>query len=412
MTLVQEEAERHKIVRYLGFARMIRSIGTGSIWPFIALYFSLDLQLPLYIIGMIFSVYFAIGIILQPVSGLLADFLGRKPTMIFASMIYIAVSLALFLADVLHGSAILISALFVSFALPSALEYPAINAMVSDLSPETGKSREFSTFRTIFNIGWIIGPLFGVFFFELSFSLIFLLNVTTSVVSLLFILIFIDDRNSFRRQEGRQMHDHHFKLDRLIIIFGSGVFFLSVLAGQFQTSLPLFSAHSILSNPALYGYVYAVNGMTVVVTQPVINRLVRRFSDMQSMVIGVLFYIIGYGSVAFASSLPQLVLDMVIITTGENLTAPAENSVISSYSSQERTGRYMAFKSAMWGMGSMIGPSAGLLFLYGFGYSGFLTWFSISLFGVAAIAAFLLFASGMKRQVKHIHVNLKVHEDF
>ena len=60
----------------------------------------------------------------------------------------------------------------------------------------------------------------------------------------------------------------------------------------------------------------------------------------------------------------------------------------------------------------MVGPSAGLLFLYGFKYGGLLTWFSISLFGVAAIIAFLLFARGMKRLVKHIYVNLKVHEDF
>ena len=411
MTLVQE-AWNHKIVRRLGLARMIRSVGTGAMWPFIALYFSVDLQLPLYITGMIFSVYFAIGIIAQPVSGLLADFLGRKPTMVLASFIYVAVSSALFVAGFLHCSAIIISALFVCFALPSAIEYPAMNAMVSDLSPETGKSHAFSTFRTIFNIGWIIGPLFGVFFFDLGFSLIFLLNVITSIVSLLLILIFIDESNSFRRQRGRKINGQRFKLDRLIIIFGSGVFFLSLLAGQFQTSLPIFSAHSILSNPALYGYVYAANGMTVVVSQPVINRLMRRFSDMQSMVIGVIFYIIGYGAVAFTGSLPQLILDMVIITTGENLTAPAENSVISSYSSRDKTGRYMAFKSAMWGTGSMVGPSAGLLSLYGFKYSGLLTWSSISLFGVAAIVAFLLFASGMKRHVKHIYVNLKVHEDF
>ena len=411
MTLVQE-AWNHKIVRRLGLARMIRSVGTGAMWPFIALYFSVDLQLPLYITGMIFSVYFAIGIIAQPVSGLLTDFLGRKPTMVLASFIYVAVSSALFVASFLHCSAIIISALFVCFALPSAIEYPAMNAMVSDLSPETGKSHAFSTFRTIFNIGWIIGPLFGVFFFDLGFSLIFLLNVITSIVSLLLILIFIDESNSFRRQRGRKINGQRFKLDRLIIIFGSGVFFLSLLAGQFQTSLPIFSAHSILSNPALYGYVYAANGMTVVVSQPVINRLMRRFSDMQSMVLGVIFYIIGYGAVAFTGSLPQLILDMVIITTGENLTAPAENSVISSYSSRDKTGRYMAFKSAMWGTGSMVGPSAGLLSLYGFKYSGLLTWSSISLFGVAAIVAFLLFASGMKRHVKHIYVNLKVHEDF
>ena len=411
MTLVQD-AWNHKIVRRLGQARMVRSVGTGAMWPFIALYFSVDLQLPLYITGMIFSVYFAIGIIAQPVSGLLADFLGRKPTMVLASFIYVAVSSALFVAGFLHCSAIIISALFVCFALPSAIEYPAMNAMVSDLSPETGKSHAFSTFRTIFNIGWIIGPLFGVFFFDLGFSLIFLLNVITSIVSLLLILIFIDESNSFRRQRGRKINGQRFKLDRLIIIFGSGVFFLSLLAGQFQTSLPIFSAHSILSNPALYGYVYAANGMTVVVSQPVINRLMRRFSDMQSMVLGVIFYIIGYGAVAFTGSLPQLILDMVIITTGENLTAPAENSVISSYSSRDKTGRYMAFKSAMWGTGSMVGPSAGLLFLYGFKYSGLLTWSSISLFGVAAIVAFLLFASGMKRHVKHIYVNLKVHEDF
>ena len=205
MTLVQE-AWNHKIVRRLGLARMIRSVGTGAMWPFIALYFSVDLQLPLYITGMIFSVYFAIGIIAQPVSGLLADFRGRKPTMVLASFIYVAVSSALFVAGFLHCSAIIISALFVCFALPSAIEYPAMNAMVSDLSPETGKSHAFSTFRTIFNIGWIIGPLFGVFFFDLGFSLIFLLNVITSIVSLLLILIFIDESNSLRRQGGRKIN--------------------------------------------------------------------------------------------------------------------------------------------------------------------------------------------------------------
>ncbi len=406
------EIRKGRNVEYLGISRMIRSLGTGSLWPFIAVYFNVVLQMPLYITGVVFSLYFAAGFLFEPLSGILADFFGRKPSLVISSMLYALSSAALYFTDIFHAGTMFQELAFVTMAIPASIEYPAINALISDSSPETGRTGAYSRFRTIFNIGWIFGPIIGIFFFETDFSLIFLFNIITAMVSLLFILGFVKDVELPVSEQKKGRDDtHHFRLDRLIIVFGSGILLLSIITGQFQTSLPVFSANALRLNPAFYGYVYAINGFTVVMTQPLVTRLVRKFSDIQSLVLGTASYIAGYVLVAFSKSIAGLMFDMFVITMGENLTAPAENSVVSRYSTSDKVGRYMAFKSMMWNMGSMIGPSVGFFLLSGFASNEGLAWLAIGSFGLAAIISFMLFSHGMKRHLKYIRINVKSHDD-
>jgi MFS family permease len=105
------------------------------------------------------------------------------------------------------------------------------------------------------------------------------------------------------------------------------------------------------------------------------------------MMVGSLFYSIGYVLVGFSGTLIDLMLDMVLITVGENLTSPGMNSVVSKIAPSGKTGIYMGFLGMVNSTGRALGPSLGSVFLFVYAYNGPEVWLSLCSFGLVAIMA-------------------------
>ena len=75
----------------VGFIVMIRSIGFGSTWPFMAIFFNTDLGVPVYLVGVIFAALAISSTGCQIIGGHMADFSGRKRTMVLGSSIGLVV---------------------------------------------------------------------------------------------------------------------------------------------------------------------------------------------------------------------------------------------------------------------------------------------------------------------------------
>lgn len=372
-----------------------------------AIYFKTNLGVPTFEVGIIFTLLSLTSMVFSIIGGALADFIGRRKTLLIGSLggFFIYTLIASFISA--HRPDLWIIAAFIVSSFSGSLVFPSASALVSDVTKAEDRFRAYSIYRILSNVGWAIGPLIGAFIYDTGVEYVFLFVAATSIVQFVIVLFFVVEKVIPNRwtehKKGRKFNLLSF--DRYLIFFGAGTFLITVIASQFSVTLPTYSVVHVGIKTADLGYIFAVNGAVVVVGQYPMTTLMRRFSEITAMSLGAVFYSIGYFLVGFSYNLPMLMLAMVIITSGENLTSPGINTIVSKIAPKDSTARYMGFIGMLNSTGRALGPSVGTTLLSIFAYDGIKTWGSVSFFGIAAV--FILLSFGripyIKRKLSHLH---------
>jgi MFS family permease len=80
------------------------------------------------------------------------------------------------------------------------------------------------------------------------------------------------------------------------------------------------------------------------------------------MAVGTFLYAIGFAMYGFVDGFPLFVTAMIVITIGEMVVAPFQQSLVASFAPEDMRGRYMAVSGLTWGIAFAIGPYfAGLI---------------------------------------------------
>jgi MFS family permease len=100
----------------------------------------------------------------------------------------------------------------------------------------------------------------------------------------------------------------------------------------------------------------------VVFMQFWVTRRLEKFKPMLMMAVGSLLYAIGFAMYGFVSTFAFFVIAMVIITIGEMVVSPFQQSVVASFAPEDMRGRYMAVSGLSWSVSFTVGPYfAGLI---------------------------------------------------
>lgn len=376
----------------IGFAVMIRSIGFGATWPFMAIFFNRELKVPIYEVGLIFAMLAVSGVFFQIFGGYLADFRGRRFSLLFgsASGIVIYTSIVILLLD--RVGVVPIIALFILTSISGSIIFPAANAYVADVTSPAQRSRAYSIYRILANTGWAVGPLTGSQLFRFGIVWIFILVDVTLILQFTVLYILVSDRKS-PSGKGTGIRERFAMLlvfDSQLLLFSGATFLLMILVSQFSVTLPSFAITRGSIATYQLGYIYAVNGLVVVFGQFPVTSLVRDIREMNVVIFGALFYMLGYFLLSFSGSLLQLMFDMVVITIGENLTTPSINAIVSRLAPSDKVGRYMAFNGMANSAGRAMGPTVGSILLFVFAYDGLKVWSFLDMFGALSILLMLV----------------------
>ena len=376
----------------IGFAVMIRSIGFGATWPFMAIFFNRELKVPIYEVGLIFAMLAVSGVFFQILGGYLADFRGRRFSLLFgsASGIVIYTSIIILLLD--RAGVVPVIALFILTSISGSIIFPAANAYVADVTSPAQRSRAYSIYRILANTGWAVGPLTGSQLFQFGIVWIFLLVDVTLILQFTVLYILVSDRKS-PSGKGTGMRERFAMLlvyDSQLLLFSGATFLLMILVSQFSVTLPSFAITRGSIATYQLGYIYAVNGLVVVFGQFPVTSLVRNIREMNVVIFGALFYMLGYFLLSFSGSLLQLMFDMAVITIGENLATPGINAIVSRLAPSDKVGRYMAFNGMANSAGRAMGPTVGSILLFVFAYDGLKVWSFLDMFGALAILLMLV----------------------
>ena len=383
----------------VSIASGIRSVGFGATWPFMALFLNVELGIPVYIVGIVFTLGSLVSIVFSLLGGGLSDYIGRKKVLLTGSLISSSLYLTMAVLLGIGASAISLVAVFIFTSIGGSLIFPSANALVADVTKEDERTNGYVVYRIMANLGWAIGPLSGSLLDEHGIIWIFLLVTVCSAAQGIIVLALVKDRWKERRRLEKLDSPGKISIlsyDRFLLVFTAGTFFVTLVSSQFSVTLPVYAGLKVGLLQHQLGYIYAVNGVVVVLGQYPITNLMKRFPEILSMIMGAVAYSVGYLLVGFSTTLVDLMLDMVIITLGENLVSPVMNSIVSKIAPRDKLARYLGFLGMVNSSGRAFGPSVGAFFLSVFAFQGLKVWSSIDLFGAVAIIAFLVFTRMVK----------------
>lgn len=357
--------------------------------PFLAIYLSETTTLGPAAIGGIIGAGPLAGTFGGFLGGVLSDMFGRKRLMIL-SMLTMAISYMVFVMVSDPLALLLISLLK---GLASSIYGTVSKALMGDVTPEDKRFRVFSNRYMAVNLGVTIGPVFGAFLGIAGSGVAFWL---TAFSYLLFAFVLhvacrkygvgdgvanegMDDAEE--KPSLRQMGQVLFR-DAALLSFVIGGILLVTVHGQMSVTLSQYLRDNFADGVALFGVMMSVNGITVLLLQIPLTRLVERYSLLSRIVAGALLMAIGEIGFATSAGWSWFVASMVVFTLGEILIIPAEYAQIDQITPARMRGTYYGAQSIS-ELGSFLGPWVGgmILFAYGgpvmFSFMAFLAVFSL-----------------------------------
>jgi MFS family permease len=364
---------------------------------FLALYLVRDRGFSAGQAGEVVATY-GFGLLLAgPLGGALADRLGRRQTMLLGLALGgCCVAVLGFLRDPAWLT-------FLAFlaALTGDIYRPAAQAAVADIVPAPDRARAYGLIYWAVNLGWAISLSVAGFVAERSMLALFLADALTSLAFAVIVLVKVPETRPL-------LHHAAPPLQGLLRVFRDGPFMvflglhLAVLLvfTQFQLAAPLdYAAHGV--GPLAFSLIMALNGLGVVVLQPLLSPRLARHDGARVLALSSLLIGLGFGLNALAGSLPAYVAGAALYTLGEVMGFPVASAIVADLAPPELRGRYQGAFSMAWGMAFTISPLLGGQVLHRFG--GEVLWLGCLATGV--LVALLHLAAGPARRRRMAQVS-------
>lgn len=340
---------------WLWVGTLVNRAGT-FIEPFAILYLTGPRHLSVATAGTVVTVWGAGSIAAQPIGGYLTDRIGRRTTL---SLGMFAVAVALGALALARGlPAIMAAALFVGVV--GDIYRPAAAATVADLLQGEQRTRAFALQFWAINLGFSVAAVSAGLLVQLGFGTLFAIDAITSAVFGLVVLRKIPET----RPESAKHHDHDepaWRLmlrDRVLLALVALFLCYATLYGQVYVTLPLAVKDAGLSTGA-YGLIMAVNGIVIVVVQPLTLSFIARAPRTLLLPGAMLLVGGGIALSALCDSVWAFALTVVVWTLGEIGASTALFALVAAIAPEAMRGRYMGATGLAWGASGVLAPLLG-----------------------------------------------------
>jgi MFS family permease len=340
---------------WLWLGNLINRAGT-FIEPFFVLYLTGPRHVTPQTAGLVLTVWGVGSLLSQPVGGFLTDRLGRRSTLGVSLVVTAGTLFALSFARSLW----LIGALVLLLGTVADMYRPASSAAVADLVAEPNRTRAYALQFWAINLGFSVASVSAGVLLHLGFGLLFVLDAATTLTFGLLALRFVPETRPHSEERRARLLDpvRLFRTDRLLLAATLIVLCYAVLYGQVSIGLPLAIRHAGLA-PSVYGYVVAINGVLIVVGQPLTLRLLDRLPRRWTLPPGLALVGIGLAATGLCSTPWEFALTVVVWTVGEIATAGSFQALIASMAPPHMRGRYAGALGLAWGASALLAPSLG-----------------------------------------------------
>jgi MFS family permease len=343
----------------------IDRLGGFMLYPFFALYLTQKYDIGMSTVGILFGIFSLSGMVGSALGGAIADRMGRKTVIIFSLILSSLSALGMGFAPTL-GVFIAVSVLVGTLA---NIGGPAHEAVVADLLPQEKRAEGYGIIRVVFNLAVIIAPPIAGLLIAHSYLTLFLVDAVISVISAGIVLFALPETKprahaNARPESMKQTfagYGRVFKDTPFLAFVGVTVMMTLVYMNMNSTlGVYLRDEHGL---PELrYGWLLSINAIIVVLFQFWVTRRLEKYKPLLMMAAGSLLYAIGFAMYGFVPTFALFIVAMIIITVGEMVVSPFQQSIVAGFAPEHMRGRYMAVSGLSWSISFTVGPYfAGLL---------------------------------------------------
>ena len=333
----------------------------SMIWPFLVVYISEELTLPLTTITSLITINAVMSLSSSLIAGSITDKIGRKWAMVI-SLAVNGVTFLLMIPANTYGQYAVLMALRGIF---QPLYRVGSDAMIADLVPAEQRSDAYALARLSKNVGIAMGPALGGVIATTSYGITFsIASGATIFFSILIALFAFETLPDTARKvqerfvENLKGYEKIFK-DRIFTSFIAGFTLRQISGSILWILLGAYAKANYGLAENLYGLIPTANALMVVFLQLYVTRKTSRYSPLKIMSLGTLLYGLGVGSIAFGTGFWGFLISMVIVTVGELMVIPTASTYTANRAPENMRGRYMSLLALTWGAGSMVGPLMG-----------------------------------------------------
>ncbi|KRN29965.1 MFS transporter [Liquorilactobacillus mali] len=356
-------------LRWLLIGNLISSTGTSFIWPLTTVYMHDYLGKSLALAGMVLFIESLIMIGGSYIGGYIYDQGRGRFWMLFS----ITVSIAALLLLVFFNKWPAYPVLLIVNGFAGAIANTIINALAASIKNHEA-SYVFNMMYFMANIGVVLGTLIVGFIVKLNIRYIFVVTL------LLYIVFFViastkyvfenikieKDKSSVEGEISQKTANRS-----ILIISGILLTYLMIQMGyaQWQSNLSVYM-QTLGIGLNKYSYLWTVNGIIVVVGQPIISFLDKRYgiNDFKKVYLGYVMFVIAFASLIFAKDYLHFMISMIIVTFGEVIAFPVIPAIVANLSSDSERGKYQGFVSIAASTGHAVGPLLGGVIVEMFSY--------------------------------------------
>jgi MFS family permease len=337
---------------WLWTSTLVNRLG-AFVATFMALYLTLDRGYSASYAGLVASLHGLGGVVSSLGAGVMADRLGRRPTLLIAQL-STAVSVAL-LGFMHHPVAIAAVAFLVGMA--SNASRPAVQAMMADIVRPEDRVRAFSLNYWAINLGFAVSSMAAGFIAEFSYLAGFLIEAGMTMVCA--IVVFLKLPESRPVQAVKETKDDvglgTVLRDRRFMSVVGLSFLVALVFQQGSVGLPVAMGRAGFT-PADYGMAVAVNGVLIVALQIPVTRFIEHRDPKRLLVISSLLAGYGFGLTAFAGSVGVFALTVCVWTLAEIVNAPTQTGLVVRLSPLHGRGRYQGMYTLSWSLAALVAP--------------------------------------------------------
>jgi len=341
---------------------LISSIGGSMIWPFLMIYATEKLTLPLSKVTSLMTINAIAGLLSAFIAGPLIDRLGRKWIMVFSLSMNGLAYFLLSQANTYQAFAVLMG---LSGAV-NPLYRVGSDAMLADLIPKSQRIDAYALIRLSNNIGVALGPAIGGFIATRSYTVAFF-GAMVGMVTYSVLLSFLAKETLPQKTESGAEKLTPEKFGGYVSILKDFPFISFVIAFTLVTScavliwvlLGVYAKQNFGIPENQYGWIATTNAIMVVLFQIPITGISKRYPNLKVLIVGAVFYTMAVTSIVFGQGFWWFWSSMVVMTIGEMLLMPTSSTFVANLAPSDKRGRYMSIYGLTWGVAAGTAPLLG-----------------------------------------------------
>ncbi|MEU7427845.1 MFS transporter [Streptomyces sp. NPDC040750] len=338
---------------WLWTSTLVNRLG-AFVATFMALYLTIDRGYSASYAGLVASLHGLGGVVSSLAGGVMADRMGRRPTLLVAQTATAAsVALLGFMTDpvAIAGAAFLVG-------VASNASRPAVQAMMADIVPPEDRVRAFSLNYWAINLGFAVSSTAAGFIAEFSYLAGFLIEAGMTLACALVVFLKVPESRPVP-VGGKESRDAVgltavLRDGRYMAVVGLS-FLVALIFQQGSVGLPVAMGRAGFS-PADYGLALAVNGVLVVVLQIPVTRFIEHRDPRTLLVASSVLAGYGFGLTAFAGSVGVFMLTVCVWTLAEIVNAPTQTGLVVRLSPVHGRGRYQGVYTLSWSVAALVAP--------------------------------------------------------